>query len=86
MAAPMTLRLDKKTRQRIARIAERKNVSASDVVRQAIASWVEQQEAMARPYELIADLVGIAHGGDPKRSSNMGRRLTELLKKRRRSR
>ena len=40
MASPLTLRLDEKTRKRIVRIARRKQVSTSEVVRQAIEAWV----------------------------------------------
>jgi predicted transcriptional regulator len=36
MPSPVTLRVDKETRQRIARIARRKQMSASEVIRQAI--------------------------------------------------
>ena len=83
MADPMTLRLDDETRQRIARIARRKRVSASDVVRQAIEAWVQRQEPIGSPYEVVADLIGVVHGGNPGRSSGTGRRFTELLKGRR---
>jgi predicted transcriptional regulator len=41
MASPLTLRLDDKTRKRIARIARRKQLSTSEVVRQAIEAWAE---------------------------------------------
>jgi predicted transcriptional regulator len=42
--SPVTLRVDKETRQRIARIARRKQLSASEVIRQAIETWIEEQE------------------------------------------
>lgn len=84
MASPLTLRLDKETRQRIARIARRKRVSASQVIREAIEAWVERQESTGSPYEMVADLIGVVHGGNPKRSTETGRRLAELLKGRRR--
>jgi predicted transcriptional regulator len=48
MASPLTLRLDKKTRQRI---AIRRQVCTSEVMRQAIEAWVERQEPVAAPYE-----------------------------------
>jgi hypothetical protein len=44
MASPLTLRLDEKTRKLIVRIARRKQVSTSEVVRQAIEAWVDRQE------------------------------------------
>jgi Arc/MetJ-type ribon-helix-helix transcriptional regulator len=81
MPSPVTLRLDKETRMRIARIARRRRVSASQVIREAIETLVEREEA--RPHEAIADLIGVVHGGNPGLSTNMGQRLTDLLKRRR---
>jgi len=86
MASPLTLRLDEKTRQRIARIARRKQLSTSEVVRQAIEAWADGQEPSGHPYEAMADLLGIVRGGDPKRSERTGRRFAKLLKSRRRIR
>jgi len=83
MSSPLTLRLERKTRQRIARIASRKQISTSEVIRQAIEAWVERQEPMAAPYEAIADLIGVVNGGKPERSTETGRRFTEVLKSRR---
>jgi Arc/MetJ-type ribon-helix-helix transcriptional regulator len=83
MASPLTLRLDAKTRKQIERIARRRQVSVSEVIRLAIAAWAEQQEPIAAPYEAIADLIGVVHGGMPGRSTQMGRRFSEILKKRR---
>ena len=83
MASPLTLRLDPKTRQRIARIARRRQVSISEVIRQAIEAWAEQQEPIAAPYEVMADLIGVVHGGMRGRSTDTGRRFSEVLKSRR---
>ncbi|MGB8475919.1 MAG: ribbon-helix-helix domain-containing protein [Candidatus Acidiferrum sp.] len=82
MASPLTLRLDPKTRQRIARLARRKSLSTSEVIRQAIAAWADRQEPVASPYEAIMDLIGVVHGGNPKRSEQTGRRFAALLKRR----
>ena len=82
MASPLTLRVDDKTRQRIARIAKRKKLSTSEVVRQAIEAWADREEPVTRPFELIKDLVGIVHGGDPHRSEDAGRKFTKALKER----
>jgi hypothetical protein len=59
MASPFTFRLDEKTRQRIAKIARRKRLSTSEVIRQAIEAWAERQEPVAAPFELVADLLGV---------------------------
>lgn len=82
MASPLTLRLDPKTRQRVARLARRQRLSTSEVIRQAIAAWADRQERVASPYEAIKDLIGVVHGNNPKRSEQTGRRVAALLKKR----
>lgn len=82
MAAPLTLRLDEKTRRQIARIARRKRLSTSEVIRQAIEAWAERQEPLAAPFELTSDLLGVVRGGNPKRSEQTGRRFAKLLKER----
>ena len=86
MPSPVTLRVDKETRLRIARIARRKQVSASEVIRQAIEKWIEEQEPVGSPYEMVSDLIGIVHGGNRKRSAGVGRQFALLLKSRRSSR
>jgi hypothetical protein len=86
MASPLTLRLDPKTRQRLERIARRKQLSKSEVVRQAIDAWADTQELVASPYEMLCDLIGVVRGGKSNRSAQTGRRFGELLKKRRSSR
>lgn len=83
MASPLTLRLDEKTRKRIARIARRKRLSTSEVVRQAIEAWAERHEPVTAPYEVVKDLLGVVHGGNPKGSLQTGRRFAKLLKQRR---
>ena len=80
MPSPLTLRLEKKTRQRIARIASRRQISTSEVIRQAIEAWVERQEPIAAPYEAMADLIGVVNGGNPQRSTEAGHRFREILK------
>jgi predicted DNA-binding protein len=83
MASPLTLRLDPKTRQRIERIARRKQLSKSEVVRQAIEAWADRQDPVSSPYEMLADLIGVVRGGKSDRSAQAGRRFAELLKNRR---
>ncbi len=82
MASPLTLRLDEKTRKRIARIARRKQLSTSDAVREAIEAWVNRHEPVTSPYEVVKDLLGVVRGGNSKGSEQTGRRFTKLLKRR----
>jgi Arc/MetJ-type ribon-helix-helix transcriptional regulator len=70
MSSPLTLKLEKKTRQRIARIASRRQISTSEVIRQAIEAWVERQEPITAPYDAMADLIGVVNGGKPHRSAD----------------
>jgi len=83
MASPVTLRLDEKTRRQIARIARRKRLSTSEVIRQAIEAWAERQEPIAAPFDMASDLLGVVRGGNPKRSEKIGRRFTKLSQDRR---
>ncbi len=83
MASPLTLRLDPKTRQRIARLARRQRLSTSEVIRRAIAAWADRQEPVTSPYDAMRDLIGVVRGGNPKRSEQTGRSFSALLKKRR---
>jgi Arc/MetJ-type ribon-helix-helix transcriptional regulator len=58
----MAVRLDRGTRDRVARIARRRRQPASEVVREAIQAWVERQEGEARVADVIADLIGCVSG------------------------
>jgi hypothetical protein len=82
MASPITVRLDPETRRRVTRIARRKKLSTSEVVRQALQAWADREEPVVYPYELMKDLIGIVHGGDPHRSQDIGRKFTKALKER----
>ena len=83
MASPLTLRLDKETRRRVERIAKRRQMTTSAVLREAIGTWVSREESNVTAYDQIKDLIGSVHGGDPKLSENTGRRVAEMLKARR---
>ncbi len=80
MASPITLRLDPVLRQRVARIARRRRLTTSDVLREAVTTFVAREESSETVYDSIKDLIGSVHGGDPKRST---RRLSDVLKARR---
>jgi Arc/MetJ-type ribon-helix-helix transcriptional regulator len=83
MASQLTLRLDEKTRQRIARLARRERLSTSEVIRQAIAAWADRRAPITSPYEALKDLIGVVRGGNPKRSAQTGRDFAALPKRRR---
>jgi Arc/MetJ-type ribon-helix-helix transcriptional regulator len=81
--SPITLRLDPEIRRRVERIARRKRASTSEVLREAITTWVEREDGAITPYESIKDLIGSVRGGDPRLSEDTGRKFTELLRARR---
>jgi hypothetical protein len=79
MKAPVTLRLDPKTRRQIARVARRKGISNSEVIRRALHSWPEFSDSSASPYEQLADLIGVVQGGNPRRSEKSGKQFRQIL-------
>ena|SRR5258707_1114652 len=85
MEAPVTLRLDPKTRRQIARVARRKGISNSEVIRRALNSWPEFTDSVVSPYEQVADLIGVAKGGNPRRSEKSGMNFRKILAAKRRS-
>ena len=81
MEAPVTVRLDRNTRRKLAKIAERRRISKSEVIRQALNSWPEFHEADRSPYEAMKSFIGILDGADPKRSEGGGRKFKAFLKR-----
>jgi predicted DNA-binding protein len=85
MSSAMALRLDDQTRRRIARLAARRGTTRSALVREAIAALVEKEERQTavRPHDLVKDLLGSVRGGDPDRSTDVGKKVRRMLKARR---
>jgi len=83
--APVTLRLDPKTRRQIARVARRKGISKSEVIRRALNSWPEFIDSTGSPYEQLADLIGVVQGGNPRRSEKSGTQFRKILAFKRKS-
>lgn len=63
----------------IARVARRKGISKSEVIRRALNSWPEFADSSVSPYEQIADLIGIVQGGNPRRSEKSGTQFRKIL-------
>jgi len=80
METAMTIRLDRETRRKIARIAERRRISQSDVIRLALNSLPDFHETEKTAYELMKPFIGTVNGGDPKRSENGGQKFKAYLK------
>jgi predicted transcriptional regulator len=65
MTSLLTLRVELRTRQRIARMASRRRISASEAIRQAIEARVERQDPVTAPYDAMSDLIGLSTVGNP---------------------
>lgn len=66
-------------KRRVANIARRKHTTTSEILREAIAAWVDKEESSVSAYERLKDLIGTVHGGDPHRSEDIGRKVSEML-------
>jgi len=80
MQTMITVRVDRKTRQRLAALAKRRGVRESALVRQALETLLASEEQS--PYEIWRPSIGIAHGGPRDLSVDTGRKFAELLKRR----
>lgn len=80
-----SVRLDHQTEQIVDRIARRTGRTKSDVVRSAIRRLADDEEPPPANsvYDLIADIVGIADGGDRHYAARSEEVLREMLKPRR---
>jgi hypothetical protein len=83
MKASTILRLDPNTRRKLAGVARRIGISKSEVIRRALNSWVKLIDSSDSPYEMIADLIGVVKGGNPKRSEMSGKQFRKVLAKKR---
>jgi predicted DNA-binding protein len=78
------IRLDARTRARVARVAQRRGKTPSEAMREVIESWVEQEEAGLTPFERIEELVG-SFEGPGNLSTQGGRRVADDLRARRKN-
>jgi len=79
---PISVRLDSKTESLLRRLARRKGLTKSEVIREAlkVLSRAEADgETRANPYEAIAHLIGCARGGPKDLSERTGEKLRKLL-------
>lgn len=86
---PTSVRLDSKTEALLNRLALARGQSKSRLIREAIARLAEGEaglEPKTGPYALVADLIGIAHGGPPGLARRTSEAFRELLLARRKAR
>ncbi len=82
MTSPVAIRLDRALRQRVERLARQRGKTRTEIMREALEAGLREQEKQkVRPYELMKGALGIIRTGDPKGSEDMGRKLTEFVRK-----
>jgi hypothetical protein len=85
METVLTIRIDSATERAVERLARRRRMTKSAVVREALQSFTTEPLATNRRSALdgIADLVGVFRSGRGDLSARTGARLREALKKKR---
>jgi hypothetical protein len=86
---PVSVRLDAKTESLISRLARKRRQTKSEVIRDAIGVLANQEDKgaeKARPYDLVAHLIGCVKGGPRNLSVDAGKKFHDMLVERSRKR
>lgn len=86
---PLSVRVDPETERLLSRLARKKGLTKSQVVREAIGSLAkrtEEAENGRRPYDLVEDLIGCVKGGPADLSVKTGEGIRRLLQRKQASR
>ena len=72
----ISLRLDDQTARQLEEFARQKGISKSEVMRQCLLEYLDQQEQRGSPWELGKDLFGLAGSG----RGDLSRRSEQIVK------
>lgn len=75
----LTLKLPAKTEKQLDAFCEQKNLSKSQVVKDAITMYLQQKQIAKTPYELGADLFGQEGSGQGDTSVTYKERVKQIL-------
>ena len=78
-----TVRIDVTTAATLKRLSARRGQTLSAVVRDAIARLADEEDEQLSAYGRLQPFVGIVDSGGKQLSENTGKRLRELLEKKR---
>jgi hypothetical protein len=81
---PLSIRVDSETERLLLRLARKKGLTKSQVVREAIGSlakWSQEAEKGQRPYDIIEDLIGCVKGGPIDLSVKTGQGFRRILQR-----
>jgi len=82
---PLTVRVDVKTERLLQRLARKRGLTKSEIIRDAIGVLAQQAKAQGeaeRPYEKVRDLIGSVEGGPADLSARTGEGFRRLLARR----
>lgn len=75
----VTVRLPEQLKNEIEQLAKTENRSKSDIVKEALRSYIDQVSNRKTPYELGKDLFEVGAMADPDLSTTYKQRLTKFL-------
>ncbi|HKY41219.1 MAG TPA: ribbon-helix-helix protein, CopG family [Polyangiaceae bacterium] len=73
--AQLTFRLPQKAATELTRIASRRGLQRSDLLRQVVEQLVADETTVSRPFERVKDLIGVLNSGRPDLGSDHRRHL-----------
>jgi predicted transcriptional regulator len=75
----LNVRLDDETEAQLNSLSQKRGVSKSALVKEALEIFLEKENAHKSAYELGKDLFGVAEDGDPEASKNFKAKIKEKL-------
>lgn len=76
-----TVRLTKEQEEKLTAIARQKQVSRSQIIKEALEQYMEQETSLNNPYNIGASLFGRHGSGESDRSVTYKERLSKKLRK-----
>jgi predicted DNA-binding protein len=75
----LNVRLDEEMEARLSRLSKEKSITKSEIVKSALADYLNKQQNTRSAYDLGKDLFGVASGGSKDGSSNYKQKLKAKL-------
>ncbi|MEM0940214.1 MAG: DUF6364 family protein [Bacteroidota bacterium] len=76
----LNVRLDEELEKRLKQYSEKKSMSKSSLVKEALVEYFRREDFKQSPYELGSDLFGLAGSNNPKASTTYKKQLKEKLR------
>ena len=75
----ISVRLSKKLEEKINNLSQQENVTKSDIIKEALEKYVEEQEKQTKPYELGVELFGKHGSGKENLSETYKKKVREKI-------